>query len=264
MEEIARFMAKHLPPSHSKLYVWDTSLILGQVIQQWRADLQWVTTQPDHAVDAVLFLNPSVPLAVEFIASLANALRRGGRIIGVVQGEPLNRAMVSTLESVGLTRILVEHLDDEKPALGVLLRGEKAWHTASTFKRIHDVAQADADRLTLSTYDGGYLYFPLIQKPNKPFWKLSADEKLTWEGMAWEGVPACRLGFTSLPKAVGFMQWVVMRGLVKDVNKIGKYQRSVVANWKTSVVINPLPEDCLTQTLILLPLNPDEAEQSDE
>jgi hypothetical protein len=60
------------------------------------------------------------------------------------------------------------------------------------------------------------------------------------------------------------MQWVVMRGLVKDVNKIGKYQRSVVANWKTSVVINPLPEDCLTQTLILLPLNPDEAEQSDE
>ncbi|MGV2434861.1 MAG UNVERIFIED_CONTAM: hypothetical protein LVT10_08235 [Anaerolineae bacterium] len=51
---------------------------------------------------------------------------------------------------------------------------------------------------------------------------------------------------------------------MKDVNKIGKYQRSVVANWKTSVVINPLPEDCLTQTLILLPLNPDEAEQSDE
>jgi len=77
-------------------------------------------------------------------------------------------------------------------------------------------------------------------------------------------VPACRLGFTSLPKAVGFMQWVVMRGLVKDVNKIGKYQRSVVASWNTSVVINPLPEDCLTQTLILLPLNPDEAEQSDE
>ncbi|MFZ4825783.1 MAG: hypothetical protein ACOYLB_00365 [Phototrophicaceae bacterium] len=264
MEDLARFMAKHLPPSHSKLSVWDTSQVLGRLIQQSRADLHWVTIQPQAEVDAVLFLNPDTPLTTDFVARLASPLRYGGRLIGIIQGGQLNREMVATLESAGLTRILLEYLNDDDPTLGVLLRGEKAWHTASTFKRIQDVAQADADRLTLSTYSGSYLYFPLIQKPNKPIWKLSPDEKLTWEGVAWEGETACRLGFTSLPKAVGFMQWVVMRGLVKDVNKIGKYRRSTVENWQTSLFINPLPEDCLTQTLILLPLNPAEAEQSDE
>ena len=264
LEDMARLMAKHLPPSHSELSVWDTSGLLGLVIQQWRADLRWATTSPHGEVDAVLMLDPPSPLSTAYIAELATPLRRGGRLIGVVYGLDPSRVLVSTLEQAGLTRLLVEYLNEDDPAVGVLVRGEKPWHTASTFKRIQEVAQADGDRLTLAEYQGSYLYFPLIQKPNTPVWKLSPDEPITWEGIAWEAAPACRLGFSSLPKAVGFMQAVVMRGLVKDVNKIGKYHRSVVENWQTTLLINPLLEDCLSESLILLPLNPHEAEQSDE
>lgn len=263
MQDFARLMAKHLPPSHSELIVWDTSGTLGQIIEAWRADLHWVI-KPEGEVDAVLMLDPPSPLSSAYIAELATPLRRGGRLIGIAQEGQPSREWVSTLEQAGLTRLLVEYLNEDEPALGILLRGEKPWQTASTFKRIQEVAQADADRLTLAEYQGSYLYFPLIQKPNKPVWKLTPDEIVTWDGLAWESIPSCRIGFSSLPKAVGFMQSAVMRGLVQDVNKIGKYSRSTVANWQTALLINPLPEDCLSQTLILLPLNPQEAEQSDE
>lgn len=51
------------------------------------------------------------------------------------------------------------------------------------------------------------------------------------------------MAFTSLVKAVAFMQPAVLAGLIHDVNQMGKFRRETVEAWGRPVLVNPALDD---------------------
>ncbi len=235
---------KHLPPSPSTLHLLDVEGRVGHEITQLRDDLsRHVVHWPQDSVsdgkaDAVVLFDR---LPEAFILNRAlRALRPGGRLIVLLPQAAPSDAFVRLLEAHGYIRILVE------PALegqGVLIRGEKPHTTADTHERVDVAASRDADMLTLETYRGRYIYLLVIQTPNKPVWRLAPDEPISWQAAALQlGESLTLLVFTSLPKAVSFMQVAVMQGILSDVNKMGKFTRQVASTWPHHLWLNPTPE----------------------
>src|SRR5262249_6389829 len=142
--------------------------------------------------------------------------------------------LVVTLENAGYTRILVEPLSDQG---GVLMRGEKPHTTPDTMERIRQVAVRDAES-DLSTYSGRYVHLLIQQTPNKPAWKLQPGEKIEWRALALaqpsvgaDETGRVALAFSSLPKAVSFMQPAVVAGAIRGVNKVAKFSRETAQGW---------------------------------
>lgn len=227
-QELITAALKHLPPSGARLRL----LAVGDVVAQ-RGDLdvtimtgaaaEW-RLAPD-SFDAVLACDAE--LSAAFLATCLSVLRPGGRLI-VVQssGEP-DEAWVKRLEGAGYTRILIEALAGNS----LLLRGEKPHTEARTVDRIRQVADLDQ-------YAGRYLHLLIRQTPNKPVWALRPEDVITWHAAAVQGSDAAiLLAFSSLPKAVAFMQPAVMQGLIRDVNKVGKFSREAARSWP--VLLNP-------------------------
>ena len=84
------------------------------------------------------------------------------------------------------------------------------------------------------------------QSPNKPTWRLETGERRVWEAARLiapaSGQPAV-LAFTSLVKAVAFMQPAVLAGMLTGINKTGRYAAEQVAAWNLPVIVNPAFED---------------------
>ena len=72
------------------------------------------------------------------------------------------------------------------------------------------------------------------------------------------------LAFSSLPKAVDFMQPAVLQGLIHDVNKVGKFGKETVKNWGLPIVLNPTLEKIQDFPIDFLELDANTAEASDE
>jgi len=260
-------MAKHLPPSSSTLRLVDIDGEAGDILSERRADLalqvlasdhvhEW--TLADNSVDAVVAYN--VPLEIELLKHVLRMMRAGGRFIAVLPSEGVSEEYVQLLEKQGYVRILVEPAVDD---LGVLVRGEKAHITDDTLSRIQQVATADADMLDLTTFKGRYVHLLIQQTPNKPVWKLQPDEKIQWQAVAIQrDDEQILLGFSSLPKAVGFMQPAVIDGLVKDINKVGKFSKETASSW--TVLLNPTLDMIRGEVLTLIDVDPATAEASDE
>ena len=159
-------------------------------------------------------------------------------------------------------RILVEPALDE---LGVLIRGEKPHVTADTLERIQSVAQADTDSLDLNGFKGRYVHLLIQQRPNKPVWKLTKGEKLSWRAAAISRDPTpILLGFSSLPKAVAFMQTAVLEGIIRDINKVGKFSKATAHNWDWDIILNPTPESVRREQITTVDIDPATAEAPDE
>lgn len=259
-------MAKHLPPSSSTLRLVDINGQAGDILSQRRADLSidilsdnvdaWSVT--DDSVDAVVAYD--VALETPILIRVLRMMRAGGRFIAVLPTSHVSEAYVQLLEKQGYVRILVEPAIDD---LGVLIRGEKAHITDDTLSRIQQVATADEDMLDLTTFKGRYVHLLIQQTPNKPVWKLQADEKIEWQAVAIQrDDSSILLGFSSLPKAVGFMQPAVVEGVVTDINKVGKFSKETASNW--TVMLNPTLEMIRNETLTMIDVDPDIAEASDE
>ena len=262
-------MAKHLPPSAAELRLLDVGGVAETTLNDLRGDLDIETaslqvsdwTYGANSVDAVMAYD--VLLSEALLKAVLSVMRPGGRFIVVHPAGDVDAAHVETLEQADYTRILVE------PALpdgGVLIRGEKAHTTSDTFERVQSVAQRDADRLDLDTFRGRYVHVLVQQTPNKPVWKLADDEAILWHAIAvqtGDDNPAL-LAFSSLPKAVGFMQPAVMEGFVQDVNKVGKFSRDVAAAWSYDVLVNPTLESVRGLTVTRIQMDPDTAEAPDE
>lgn len=262
-------MAKHLPPSAADLRLLDVNGAAGEHLSELRADLQVIPVagvtwqQPANTADAV------VAFAVEPDAALLEAaleaLRPGGRLIILLPDGELDEAYVETLETARFTRILVEIALGCPVETGLLVRGEKPHTTADTLARIAQVAVGDADDLSLADFKGRYVHLLVRQTPNKPVWKLAPDEVIVWEAAALD-MPhgPTLLAFSSLPKAVGFMQPVVLAGTVRDVNKVPKFQREVAQAWPWPVLLNPTSEVLDSNPLTLINIDPQTAETPDE
>ncbi|MDE2774451.1 MAG: hypothetical protein OXI77_00790 [Chloroflexota bacterium] len=263
-------MAKHLPPSGSTLRLLDLDSLSGRLLAQSRADLDVQHIQPnDHdriavapaAYDAALAYD--VKLSGALLQACLTALRPGGRLIALQSRGVVSEDHLRQLRDHGYVRILVEPALDE---LGVLIRGEKPHTTADTLARIQAAARADADTLDLKRFRGRYIHLLIQRQPNKPVWQMSPREPIAWRAAAFhrESKPSSLLGFSSLPKAVAFMQPAVLGGLIADVNKVGKFSVETAAAQEWNISLNPTPDSLTGETLTFIDIDPVLAEAPDE
>ena len=262
-------MAKHLPPSGSTLRLLDLDGCSGDLLTKARADVRSFHLPPtslgsslieDDSVDAVVAYD--VDLNVFTLQHLLDALRPGGRLIALRSSGSVGESHPRLLSDNGYIRILVEPALD---GLGVLMRGEKPHRTDHTIERIRSVARADADALDLEQFRGRYLHLLIKQQPNKPAWQLGPQDKICWSAVAIvrAGSPLL-LAFSSLPKAVAFMQPAVLNGRLADINKVGKFSRATAASWSWDALLNPPPESLASARFTAIEIDPTTAEAPDE
>ena len=262
-------MAKHLPPSASTLRVLDLDGRSGGILADWRADLDITRVAPgdlgaaglvSNSIDAVVAYDIAVD--TDLLGESLRLLRPGGRLIMLHSRGSVSESQARTLREYGYTRILVEPALD---GLGVLQRGEKPHQTADTPQRIRSIARADGDLLDLDQYSGRYLHLLIQQLPNKPVWALRRDEPITWRAAAYvDGAGPVALAFSSLPKAVAFMQPAILDGLIRDVNKVGKFSRAAAKSWQWTVILNPTLASIRGKALTTIAIDPASAEAPDE
>lgn len=259
-------IAKHLPPSAATLRLLDVGGAAGMILAGLRDDLDIaaVTGSPtdwnlsSDSMDAVVAYDYSA--SPEFLSASLAALRPGGRLVVANPHDAVSAAWVKMLENAGYTRILVEALSD-----GVLIRGEKPHTEQRPQDRIQQVSSRDSNSLDFATYSGRYVYLLVRQTPNQPVWKLASGEQVEWQAVAVEGDDSpVLLAFSSLPKAVAFMQPAVMAGRIKDVNKIAKFSRETAQQWMCPLILNPTTEALEKGAVVLVPVDPETAEASDE
>lgn len=262
-------MAKHLPPSGSTLHLLDLDGSTGALLSEGRADLLVRRLSP-QTISATTIASDSFDAAVAFdldlttrlLEQVIDALRPGGRFIALNSRDSVDESQPRFLSGHGYTRILVEPALD---GLGVLLRGEKPHTTSDTIERVRSVAQADADLLNLVKYRGRYLHLLIRQQPNKPAWKLTPSDTFVWHAIALAKSPLpVLLAFSSLPKAVNFMQQAVLAGVITDINKVGKFSRATAASWTWRAVLNPTLESIHLAALTTVRIDPATAEAPDE
>ena len=262
-------MAKHLPPTASTLRLLDLDGISGGILANWRADLDITHVSPGDlggaglaadSIDAVVAYD--IDVDADLLSGSLRLLRPGGRLIILQSRGSVSEGQACVLRDKGYTRLLVEPALD---GLGILLRGEKPHHTADTARRIRSGARADGDLLDLEQYTGRYLHLLIQQQPNKPVWKLTGEETITWRAAALDsGGRQVLLAFSSLPKAVGFMQPAVLKGLIRDVNKVGKFNRVTAQSWPWDVILNPTLDSIQDISLSTVQIDPASAEAPDE
>lgn len=262
-------MAKHLPPSASTLRLLDIDGRSGEMLAEIRRDIcrrrlpaarleqADLTTGSQDAIVAY-----DIPLTDALLGAALNVLRPGGRFIAVHSRGRVDENLGRTLEQKGFVRILVEPALDD---LGVLIRGEKPHATAQTIARIRAVADADGNALALDNYRGRFVHLLIQQRPSKPVWQLEANERLRWRAAAVEkdGQPLL-LGFSSLPKAVAFLQPAVLADVIRDVNKVAKFSLPTARAWPWALLLNPTLEALQGADLMYLDIDPATAEAPDE
>lgn len=267
-------MAKHLPPSASELRMLDINGEAGATLATLRGDLhiQAISGQVDTwaqigiksaSVDAIVAYG--YVLNDQFLTLALDALRSGGRLIVVDPIGQISSEVGHRLESHGYTRILVETAIEQPHPMGVLIRGEKKHITTDTQLRIRQTAVRDAAQLDLGTFKGRYVHFLIKQTPNLPPWKRDSNEAITWEAVAVQGEDGpVLLAFSSLPRAVEFMQPAVLEGKVKDINKVGKYARETVSTWDEPVLVNAELDILDSYPVVFVSVDPNTAEAADE
>lgn len=248
-------LTRHLPPSASVLRVWALDDLTGLFFREQaaRAGRFEITggTAPTAPVDAVAGYRDGMP-AADALALYLQALRPGGRLILLVAAETddvnLTAERGQTLEQAGFVRVLAE------PVYGVMVvRGEKPHTTGDTLARVRVAADADDTAHTYTpfeatAYNGRFVFLLTQSAAKRRPWETDtganagADADLTAIAIASmndEGRSPVALGFSSLPKAVAFMQPMILAGRITGVNKIAKFTRETAAAWPFAAWLNP-------------------------
>jgi hypothetical protein len=270
---VARLMieeiAKHLPPSASSLQLIDIDGGAGSVLSELRGDINVITVPQgaewdlsSNSVDAVVLFGST--LGDMGLRQALDVLRPGGRLIMTDPNGEVSAAKVDTLEDAGYARILVGVGAECPMPLGVMMRGEKPHTTEDTLERVQGVAEKDDIHADLQTYKGRYIHLLVQQTPNKPVWALKPDEKVEWQAVVLDDAQPTLLAFSSLPRAVAFMQPVVMAGQIKDINKVAKFSRETALTWTLPVLLNPDVSALDGRNVARISIDPNTAEASDE
>ncbi len=255
-------MAKQLPPSSATLRLLDLDGGSAALLCEARADLQPLPRQAcqPNSLDAIVACD--VALTSDLLDEALKLLRGGGRFIAVQPRGRVSRQLGEFLGDRGFVRILIEPALDD---LGVLIRGEKPHSAGDPHRRIQSVARRDADSLEMQRFRGRYLHLLIQQQPNMPAWARAPDDTISWRAAAIAAPPQpILLAFSSLPKAVGFMQPAVLAGVVRDVNKVGKFSRETAQIWSFGLRINPTLESLRGERIVYIDIDPASAEAPDE
>lgn len=241
--DLIALMLKQLPPSASELKLLDVGGHCSAQFTAQRRDVKPRSVhklpEEDSCADAIVALEQ--PLAADFLTLAWRCLRPGGRlIIGWRQGTATAEQQL-TLEQAGFARILIEAQGE-----ALLLRGERPHRAQRTLERVRQVA--DGDEVTdVAAWRGRYVHLLVRQTPERPPWALRAGETLRWQALTvGAGAEQRLLAFSSLPRAVAFLQPAVLQGRIVDVNKVGKFPREAAQQWPLRLWLNPAPE-ALTQ-----------------
>lgn len=245
---------KQLPPSGAELRLLDVDAFLSNFPEAYelraaRPEISFISATvseivglPDDSMDAVVAFQSIAGDLSNFLTDTLRVLRPGGRLVLLFPSPiPID------LENSGFARILAERLLDGEI---VLNRGEKPYPTAmTTIERVAVGAAGENEALLLRgpqllDAPGRFVHLLVRQTPNKPVWALKPEDKILWEAaVAYnDSQEPIALAFTALPKAVAFMQAAVLTGVIRDINKIGKFSKVVAAGWDFSVLLNPTLE----------------------
>ncbi len=259
--DLIALMLKQLPPSASELKLLDVGGHCSAQFTAQRRDVKPRSVQnlpvEDSCADAIVALEQ--PLEADFLTTACRCLRPGGRlIIGWRQGTPEVQQQL-TLEKAGFVRILIEAQGE-----ALLLRGERPHRAQRTLERIRQVA--DGDVVTdVAAWPGRYVHLLVRQTPDRPPWAMREGETLRWQALTiGAGAEQRLLAFSSLPRAVAFLQPAVLQGRIQDVNKVGKFPREAAQQWPLRLLLNPAPEALAQGTIGVIDIDPAQAATPDE
>jgi len=205
--------AKHLPPSANLPRV----LVLDEA--SWRElprEIE-VVTNGEEADAVVGCVRP------ENLERWWAQLRPGGRLI-LAHAAPAEE-LLAALTRAGFIHCLVEPLGNGL----TLYRGERP--------------RADSP-LPLGEGKSAtpFIFLLIHQIPNKPAWKLAPNEKLAWRAACVlhpQTGQSTLLAFSSLVKAVAFMQKAVLAQWLVGINKVGKFKTEAAPTWAAPFTLNP-------------------------
>lgn len=151
------------------------------------------------------------------------------------------------LQAAGFARILGERAVE---GYGILSRGEKPYPDSSPITRTQKTAALDDSPATglltpktdLDALKRRSVFLLIRQTPNKPAWDMKPGEAITWGAAAIldpVGGQPVALAFSSLPKAVEFMQAAVTANLIVGVSKVAKFDKASAAIWDFPIMLNP-------------------------
>jgi len=265
--------ARHLPPSAE----WPRVLALDPQAGAELAGLAEITTArgpgdwPAGPFDAI-----AGPAAPDQLAALRQRLRPGGRLILTDPSAP--ETLLAALAAAGLIHCLVEPQASlslyrgERPPEGSPLERHQplaAANPANTTSNYelpvpNDILPITKYELPIPNYElpitnyasltnyelpitnyasvtTRYLFLLITQTPNKPAWKLAPDERVTWRAatvVPRPGAPPVLLAFSSLVKAVAYMQAAVLAQRLAGVNKVGKFPAAAMPAWPLLLALN--------------------------
>jgi hypothetical protein len=211
--------ARHLPPSAGlpRVFVVDEASAreLPEAIERVNAG--------DDADAVVGRASP------EGLARWFAQLRPGGRLI-LAHPAPAEE-LLKALTDAGFIHCLVEPQPDGL----TLYRGERP-PLGDSVARLESLITHHVSRAT------PFIFLLITQSPNKPAWKVAPDEVIEWRAATIvdpaTSAPSL-LAFTSLVKAVAFMQPAVLAGFITGVNKVGKFPRAMAQAWPLPFHLNP-------------------------
>jgi hypothetical protein len=236
--EITQLILKHLPPSADRPRVRP----LDDRSRRWCLAL-------DRARDVQLIAESDCDAVVAsdivLVQNATSILRPNGRAIFLVPNteQVALETLIEALTSAGLVRILAE------PVLGdafLLARGECPTEHQRPTDRIAAIAQLEASPIVIADLleiVGRYPHLHLLveQQPPSRGW----DDKppgAIWHALTVRDVQSNQIVlpvFTSLPKAVAFMQPAILAGAIKTINKLPRFESDRLLEWRKSIIVNP-------------------------
>ena len=235
--EITQLILKHLPPSADL----PNGYACDERSRCWVTALErqgHITLNERQAIDSVIASD------MTFAVEAMMRLRPNGRAIFLLPNtaEAISETLVETLASAGFVRILMEAVLDNTY---VLVRGERPTEYTSTINRMATIAQTVSNAIEplepkQAAEQYRFLYLLVQQHPPVRGWEQTAQT--TWRAKTVRDAATDRvvlLAFTSLPKAVAFMQPAVLAGAIQNVNKLPRYDMDQFLKWGLPLIVNP-------------------------
>jgi hypothetical protein len=232
--------AKHLPPSAGLPRV----LALDQAAAAELAGLAEITPSaapgewPAGPFDAVVG-----PAAPEQLEALSSRLRPGGRLILADAAAPA--ALLTALTQAGLIHCLVEPQGavtlyrGERPPAGSSIERHTQLAASIPTTAAFNASPGMTDAAAINT---PFVFLLVSRTPNKPAWKLEPGEFVAWRAATLipaAGAQPVLLAFSSLVKAVAFLQGAVLARRLAGVNKVGKFRAEASQTWPLPLTLNP-------------------------